>query len=156
MKYTKEDVIIWADDPRLEGAIGKECYFADSPTAALNYANAGQKESTYTLTEINISDDSTFPFVTNYQASWMCIVIIKEPKKKYIPFDLSLKEDRDALRGKWVVRNSEYLDEIVISRFTESTVDIRVAMRDNMYSAKDLLYEWTFLDGSPVGKEIEE
>ena len=30
-EYTYEDIIMDPDDPRLEGAIGKECYFSDFP-----------------------------------------------------------------------------------------------------------------------------
>ena len=37
-EYTYEDIIMDPEDPRLEGAIGKECYFSDYPREALKHA----------------------------------------------------------------------------------------------------------------------
>ena len=37
-EYTYEDIIMDPNDPRLEGAIGKECYVSDFPKIALNNA----------------------------------------------------------------------------------------------------------------------
>ena len=37
-EYTYEDIIMDPEDPRLEGAIGKESYFSDYPKKLLNSA----------------------------------------------------------------------------------------------------------------------
>ena len=37
-EYTYEDIIMDPEDPRLEGAIGKECFFSEYPKRLLNSA----------------------------------------------------------------------------------------------------------------------
>lgn len=77
-------------------------------------------------------------------------------KPAYIPFDLSKEEDRDALRDKWVrSRNPDIFHEFKITQFIRMNDDhqtIYVKAGTNRYSGNDLFYDYTFLDGSPVGK----
>ena len=43
-EYTYEDIIMDPKDPRLEGAIGKECYFSDYPKKLLYGARNNSSE----------------------------------------------------------------------------------------------------------------
>ena len=81
----------------------------------------------------------------------------KEKAKKLVPYDLNKKEDRDALRGKWVVDSDE--DEYIINAFyptQEVCNGVYLTMRTNCGNEIILFENYTFLDGSPVGKEVEE
>ena len=77
-------------------------------------------------------------------------------KPAYIPFDLSKEEDRDALRDKWVrSRNPDIFHEFKITQFIRMNDDhqtIYVKAGTNRYSDNDLFSDYTFLDGSPIGK----
>ena len=84
VEYTYEDIIMDPEDPRLEGAIGKECYFSDCPKIALDYAR--NNSSTDRLKSIN--KESVAPFVGDDEVNWVMVIIKKEePKPKYIPFE---------------------------------------------------------------------
>lgn len=91
----------------------------------------------------------------------MYIYPCEEPKKKLVPFDW---EDRELLRGKWLkhkIRNDEECS-IIGFQLTKSNYDEMLlvivfnGVEIEKMSAYDLLEEYTFLDGSPCGKEIEE
>ena len=153
MKYTYEDIIINPEDKRLEGAIGKEVYYDDKPILAVQYAN--QNVKTGTLIRLNKKGEQ-FPFCVQRREvedkfNYVCIIIKKELEVKYVPFDLSKEEDRDALRGKWY-KNKYDKSESKITSF---------AIRDDEWladgeSGEGLFKHYTFLDGSPVGKKVEE
>lgn len=96
---------------------------------------------------------------------WYCpyfvLEKIVEPKKKYVPFDLSKEEDRAFLRGKWVrSKNPDVFHEFAITQFVRmnnKNQDIKVkASNECTYFAEELLYDYEFLDGTPCGKEVEE
>ena len=232
--YTEADIIDSPDDPRLKGAIGKECYFSDISEIVLE--NALEDKGTGVLTDVDAY--RTHPFYVDGRMHWGCIIIKKgqnrtEPAPKsyeerqaewvksnnlkvgdkvrivkewpgfedgsnptigmtgkiesvddlyakvrldsgdlwcykldalkplkdepeYIPFNLSLKEDRDALRDKWVKsRNPDVFHEFKVSQFVRMNNDhhtICVKGGYGRYSGNDLFYDYTFLDGSPVGK----
>ena len=77
-----------------------------------------------------------------------------EPKKKhYIPFDLSKKEVRDKLRGKWIVHKKR-ASEIMIHDFWVSEGAHTWFCAG--FNGKDLLKSFTFLDGSPCGEDFEK
>ena len=73
-KYSYEDIIINPEDPRLEGAIGKECYLSDCPKIALDYAR--NNSSIDRLKSIN--KESAAPFVGHDETNWVVIIIKKE------------------------------------------------------------------------------
>lgn len=153
MKYTYADIIIDPQDERLKGAIGKEVYYDDKPILAVQYANQNVKIGT--LIRLNKKGEQ-YPFCvcrreTENKFDYVCIILKKEQKAKCVPFDLSKKEDRDALRGKWI-RHKKYSTEILIDCFSIDTGKWYV----NGYSAKPLFDNFTFLDGTPVGKKVEE
>ena len=155
-KYTFKDIIIDPEDERLKDAIGKKVYFGNNPQLTLNEAR--NDEDLGTLSSIEVKN--AFPFSINgtgllandLYGGYICIILKKEePKVKYVPFDLSKKEDRDALRGKWI-KHKRYGTEILIDCFSLDTGKWYV----NGYSAKPLFCNFLFLDGSPVGKKVEE
>ena len=75
-EYTYEDIIMDPDDPRLEGAIGKECYFSDFPKKVLNSARNNSSEYLDCLT--NISKEKPFPFTCEKGFGYNLIIIKKE------------------------------------------------------------------------------
>ena len=152
MKYTYKDIIIDPRDPRLEGAIGKEVYCDDTPFDVLKGAN--RNKGAGSLSKIDTEQVDAYPFsvdIGDDEIVYCCIIIKKEPKVKYVPFDLSKEEDRDALRGKWY-KNKYDKSESKITSF---------AIRDDEWladgeSGEGLFKHYTFLDGTPVGKRVEE
>ena len=80
----------------------------------------------------------------------------KEPEKKYVPFDLSKEEDRDALRGKWV-RDSRWGHEWMVEGFfideaTGAGYKAKLSRKKAGFNGEQLLERYVFLNGSPVGK----
>lgn len=75
-EYTYEDIIMDPDDPRLEGAIGKECYFSDYPKKLLNSAIYNLPEYLDCLTDIRKEGACTF--VDKNGSGWTLIIIKKE------------------------------------------------------------------------------
>ncbi len=142
MKYTYKDIIIDPRDPRLEGAIGKKVYACDLTLGVLQEANGN-----YNSKILNkIVNGVAYPFWASNHP-FLCIIIKKEPEVKYVPFDLSKKEDRDFLRGKWIrhkVTGDEYQITVLSNNLAISC------------TGKELLKYFTFLDGTPVGKKVEE
>lgn len=161
MTYTREDVIIWPDDPRLKDAIGKECFFSDFLMDIVDYANNGGEASH--LVKINLDDEDLSFFISDDELSldYHFIIIKKEPQKHYVPFDFSKKEDRDAVRGKWIRylgSTDEDLVEEMIYRI--SYYYGRTSINENLCDDKELFERFVFADGpndgKPVGKEVEE
>ena len=184
-EYTYEDIIIDPEDPRLEGAIGKECYFSDYPKQLLNGARNNSPEYLDCLTDIRKEGACTF--VDKNGSAWTLIIIKKEepkPKPKYIPFE-NVTEFLDAYRnapgclneeayflsnhGIWLKdkdRKGAYF--MVTEIWKEGVVVSDIKMKttkegnDEYYTTnettewKELLRDYTFLDGSPCGKEVEE
>lgn len=158
-EYTYADIIMDPDDPRLEGAIGKECYLSDCPKIALDYAR--NNSSTDRLKSIN--KESAAPFVGNDEVNWVMVIIKKkEPKPKYVPFK----------------SNEEFLESYIYhkERFTRSSLACHLyslggiwlkykgiedffmitEFWDDMTRWNEFLERFTFLDGSPCGKEVKE
>lgn len=77
-EYTYEDIIMDPEDPRLEGAIGKECYFADYPKLLLENA----RSSSWTICSFSLREickNAKYPFVDKDGHSWTLTIIKKEP-----------------------------------------------------------------------------
>lgn len=147
-KYTYKDIIIDPNDKRVK--IREKYYMGGTPNGVLEIANKANELFTDILIDIDDKDD--FPFIGGSSHGYYCCLIKpKESQVKYVPFDLSKKEDRDALRGKWI-KHKKYSTEILIDCFSIDTGKWYV----NGYSAKPLFDNFLFLDGSPVGKKVEE
>ena len=183
-EYTYEDIIMDPEDPRLEGAIGKECYFSDYPKQLLNGARNNSPEYLDCLTDIR--KEAACTFVDKNGSGWILIIIKKEePKPKYVPFESKWEFIESYMDNR---SNHEYLDQqisclggiwlkdkdregayfMVTEIWKEGVVVSDIKMKttkegnDEYYTTnettewKELLRDYTFLDGSPCGKEVEE
>ena len=150
-EYTYKDVIIDPDDPRVE--IGKEYYFGDTPAQVLDSASA--ECGLYRLMDINPRAGYPFEFDTDLScSSYPCIIRKKEPEKKYVPFDLSNEEDRVKLRGAWVKAKADPDKQQNVCGMCSRYVYLTCQAEG--YDAEEFLEKFTFLDGSPCGKLVEE
>lgn len=161
-EYTYEDIIMDPEDPRLEGAIGKQCYLSDYPKNALDYA---RNNSTVDRLK-SINKESACPFVGEHKASWAVVIIKKEEPKKYVPFESKeefieafhyhdndkYSETDDILLnyGMWL-KSIEY-DYGLVTRITDNAIKVGNRSLNWTY----LLDHYTFLDGTPCGKEVED
>lgn len=172
-EYTYADIIMDPEDPRLEGAIGKECYFGDYPTRLLEDARINS--SIDRLKSIN--KESAAPFVGDDEVNWVMVIIKKEePKPEYIPFD-SVEEFLDAyflnkekyttgillkLEGIWLRENetgalcmaTEIWDEGLVIGDTKLTISGTDVFNDTT-DWDELFSKYSFVDGTPFGKKIE-
>lgn len=150
-KYTYADVIIDPEDPRVE--IGKEYYCSCYPSGGLNLANMGIGYQE--LVRVDKDYNSFCPFVVKKDdgiESFPCLIRKKEPLKKYVPFDLSKKEDRNCLKGKWLKRTDTGDEDLIIS-FSEDSTFIAP---DQYWDADKLLALYVFEDGTPCGRLVVE
>lgn len=182
-EYTYADIIMDPNDPRLEGAIGKECYFNDSPKMILEHANNNSPNNFFSLKEIN--ENNEYPFTDGkYEDVWTLIIIKKEePKLEYLPF-YDAREFIDAYRNAPGCLNEEdyFLSNhgiwlkakdaddalfmvteiwnygVVVSgnmKTTEESEDFYLTINEAT-TWEQLLKRYTFLDGSPCGKEVKD
>ena len=88
IEYTRKDIIMDPNDPRLEGAIGKKVYCSLDINLLLNRANDNEYEMT--LTQVEDVDSEPFTVMntdgTEYDADFI-IIKKEEPKPEYIPFE---------------------------------------------------------------------
>ena len=182
IEYTYADIIMDPEDPRLEGAIGKECYFSDYPKKLLD--SARNNSSGYLDCLTNIAKEGVCPFVDK-KGYGRCLIIIKnEESKKYVPFE-SIKEFVDSYTesreeaefgsfedklyrcGMWLeekATGSYYIvtelfgDGVVIGdRKMETTKEGKEYITINKATSwEELFRDYCFLDGAPCGKEVEE
>ena len=153
-EYTYKDVIIDPDDPRVE--IGKEYYFGCLPRDVLKKANTNSS-LIGELKEIRKEDN--FPFVfMDFTDGRSCIIRKKEPEKRYVPFDLSDKKVRDELRGKWIIPkgHSDSIETQITLFGSQMTEYGKIWCVDMDITPDKLLASWTFIDGTPCGKLVEQ
>ena len=177
-EYTYEDIIMDPEDPRLEGAIGKECYFSDYPKQLLNGARNNSPEYLDCLTDIR--KEAACTFVDKNGSGWNLIIIKKEePKPEYVPFE-SIEEfltdyfksvaNSECIEktisstGIWLKHNDAFLlvveiwdRGVVVGNSKMETMNIG----DDNYLTTNSIIDWhelyekyTFLDGTPCGKKI--
>lgn len=182
-EYTYEDIIMDPEDPRLEGAIGKVCYFGDCPKGALDNARNDSPESLFRLKSID--EKSVYPFIPDgYENEWALIIIKKEePKPKYVPFEskeefieayhyhdnAKYSETEDILLnyGMWLWSNEDGSYKLVTEIWNAGVVIGDDKMRitneeghidvfNDTTSWVKLFSEYRFLDGSHCGKEVKD
>ena len=182
-EYTYEDIIMDPEDPRLEGAIGKVCYFNDSPKMILEHANNNSPNNFFSLKEINKNNE--YPFTDGkYEDVWTLIIIKKEePKPEYVPFEskeefieafhyhdnANYSETDDILLnyGMWLWSNVDGSYKLVTEIWNAGVVIGDDKMRitneeghidvfNDTTSWVKLFSEYRFLDGSPCGKEVKD
>ena len=181
-EYTYEDIIMDPEDPRLEGAIGKVCYFNDSPKMILEHANNNSPNNFFSLKEINKNNE--YPFTDGkYEDVWTLIIIKKEePKPEYVPFEskeefieayhyhdnANYSETEDILinYGMWLWSEVDGSYKLVTEIWNAGVVIGDDKMRitneeghidvfNDTTSWVKLFSEYRFLDGSPCGKLME-
>lgn len=179
VEYTYEDIIMDPDDPRLERAIGKECYFSDCPTKLLE--SARYNSALYLDCLTNISKEKACPFSDKNGRGWALIIIKKEEEPEYVPFEdgdeflecyLSKannpsKHKLESVGGIWLkgfdtdvyfMVTELWDDGVVINdskmRTTQESSDRYCTINDTT-SWEELFKDYTFLDGTPCGKKIE-
>ena len=176
VEYTYEDIIMDPEDPRLEGAIGKECYFSDCPKIALDYARNNSIPDRLK----SINKESAAPFVGDDEVNWVMVIIKKEkpkPNPKYIPFE-SVEEFLDEyflnkekyttgillkLEGIWLREKdtgalcivTEIWDKGLVIGDTKLTI-IRTDVFNDTTEWDELFSKYSFIDGTPCGKLAEE
>ena len=182
-EYTYEDIIMDPEDPRLEGAIGKVCYFNDSPKMILEHANNNSPNNFFSLKEINKNNE--YPFTDGkYEDVWTLIIIKKEePKPEYVPFEskeefieayhyhdnANYSETEDILMnyGMWLWSEVDGSYKLVTEIWNAGVVIGDDKMRitneeghidvfNDTTSWVKLFSEYRFLDGSHCGNEVEE
>lgn len=183
-EYTFKNIIIDPTEEGIESLIGKEVYFADQPTTCLKSANNNHRIGT--LTKIIKDSKYPFQVKTPEGDTivFSCIIIKKEePKPKYVPFEnarefinvyscveaTSLKKEDYFLssHGIWLKRKDKpnllmvteiYSFGVVISsdmNTTKKPNDEYVTITETTLW-RELLKGYTFLDGSPCGKEVKD
>lgn len=147
-EYTYKDIIIDPEDPRVE--IGAKYWFGVNPRDCIDKANSGKLAA-----RLDFIEDSEKPFGQYssgaYPICFPCMIHKKEPKKKWVPFDLSKPEVRNSLRGKWFYYPSTD-SEMMIDCFSHMDSQWRV----HGLTADQFLNACTFLDGTPCGQEVTE
>ena len=180
LEYTRKDIITDPNDPRLEEAIGKKVFSSSDINLLLNRANNDEYEMT--LTQVEDVDSEPFTVMntdgTEYDADF--IIIKKEPELEYVPFE-SVDEFINAYDsanysvkngtvenkllnygGIWLKDNeidaycmvTEIWDTGVVIGNKNITIGETTVFND-ITSWDELLEDFTFLDGSPCGKEVK-
>ena len=168
-EYTFENLIMNPETPGLESLIGKKVYSGTAPLDCLKRANKDYEVGI--LREIR--KDCLCPFLVEVPNgmifNYVCIIPKKEEQKsKYVPFQdgqeffnsyLSVEsrlEKEDYFlsnHGIWLMdcENGDYF------MVTEIWGD-GVVLGSNQFTTSwnDLSNDYTFLDGSPCRKEVEE
>ena len=185
IEYTRKDIIMDPNDPRLERAIGKKVYSSSDINLVLNRANECEYEMT--LTQVEDVDSEPFTVMntdgTEYDADFIIIKKKEKSKPKYVPFK-NITEFLDAYgsapgclneeayflsnHGMWLKdkdRKGAYF--MVTEIWNEGVVVSDIKMKttkegnDEYYTTnestewKELFEDYTFLDGSPCGKEVK-
>lgn len=112
--YTWENVIFIPTSEAAKSAIGKECYFGDSPADCLKNANKGM----YMGILESVNPESIFPFRRKNSSSYGCIVLkrdlsyaeraskwIKDNDLKtgdYVRVTRKAEDDEDGWKGLWI------------------------------------------------------
>ena len=169
-EYTYKDIIIDPNSEEAKNAVGKICYFSDSPRTLLSEIDC-KRPVEGILTNM---DDGYFE--VDNEGYWDCIILKKEePKPKYVPFEsthefisayykanneivvntesmlsgfgmwLRCKENFDSNARPFLACVSEIYDDcITIGKYPDPI------------TFKGLLEYCEFLDGSPCGKEVKD
>lgn len=162
-EYTYKNLIIDPTSEEAKTCIGKRVYYSSNPASCLQYANDHDMECCKVLKGIN--PDVIYPFVlkdSNIFCS--CIILcLEEPEPKYVSFESpqefisaynkaskEVMSDTESMllnSGMWLKWQDHYVGITYISK---QGVNYGVEFLD----WDELLDEYTFLDGSPVGKEV--
>lgn len=165
-EYTYADIIMDPEDPRLEGAIGKECYLSDFPKIVLDVARSNS-----TVDRLKrIEKEKACPFVNEEEESNWAVIIIKkeEPKPKYVPFK-NIREflisyscyERLLTEDYFLSNHGIWLKDKDIDGVSYIVTEIwrdGVVLGSDQHTTiwKDLLDGYAFLDNTPCGRFVKE
>ena len=76
-----------------------------------------------------------------------------KPEPKYIPFTF---EDMKNVRDKWIYFNNDTKQLMRINKYTDTRVVFSINSNNTFYNYDDLLKFFSFEDGTPCGKLIED
>ena len=183
-EYTFKNIIIDPTKEGIESLIGKEVYFHNIPSFCLDDANKELTGMSGVLVEIHKDDPS--PFVIkkdDFIYSYNCIIEKKEESKpKYMPFENeqeffnSYQSAESRLTGEkyflsshgiWLKRKECDIPLMVTEiwcygvcvsgdiKTTEELEGEYLSFNDST-TWENLLRLYTFLDGSPCGRLVEE
>lgn len=172
-EYTYKDIIIDPNSEEAKNAVGKEVFFDDIPRDVVIMANANANGSDLFLTGVlkDVIPELPYPFRFEDGNRYSCIIVKKEePKSKYIPFESAEEfikafgdhthSDKDSniktilyMSGMWLITTKR---EIPAFEQVIAIQDMSVLFGTTEYSYPALLENFTFIDGSPCGKEVEE
>lgn len=169
-EYTYKDIIIDPTSEEAKNAIGKICYFSDSPRTLLSEIDC-KRPVEGILTNM---DDGYFE--VDNEGYWDCIIVKKEePKPKYVPFESThefisayYKANNEIVVntesmlsgfGMWLrcKENFESNAKPFLACVSEIYDDcITIGKYPDPITFKGLLEYCEFLDGSPCGKEVKD
>ena len=177
IEYTRKDIIMDPNDPRLEGAIGKKVYCSSDINLTLQRANYNEYEMTLTQVEDVDSEPFTVTDMDGDENDADFIILKKdEPKPEYIPFE-SVEEFLDEyflnkekyttgillkLEGIWLREKetgalcmaTEIWDEGLVIGDTKLTISGTDVFNDTT-DWDELFSKYSFVDGTPCGKEVK-
>ena len=168
-EYTYDNILINPSKEGIESLIGKEVYFEAKPYLCLKAANEKLTSSLGILVEIY--KDSISPFCVRGKSGsyrYPCIIPKKEePKPKYVQF----QDGREFLKSYTIVESCLISENFFLSHhgiwlkdcenddcFLVTEIwDDGVVWGSNQKTTHwdELLKDFTFLDGSPCGKEVK-
>ena len=182
IEYTYDNILINPSKEGIESLIGKEVYCHENPYLCLKNANKKSTDFLGVLTKIH--KDSNNPFCVKQNDGvykYSCIIPKKEePKPEYVPFE-SIEEfltdyfksvaNSECIQktisstGIWLKHNDAFLlvveiwdRGVVVGNGKMETMNIG----EDTYLTTNFITDWhelydkyTFLDGSPCGKEVK-
>ena len=164
-EYNWDDLIINPYGKKVESYIGKEVYYADNPTACLNYANSNDDKTAGILDSIQPGDTHPFYISTRGNYHYSCIIPKKEkPKSEYVPFDTIEEFVKASLihnKGHYLEGNGIWIEESYDSCREETYISMvnsfftygnTICVDGKWLKLEEVLDSYTFLDGTPCGK----
>ena len=176
--YTYTDIIIDPNSEEAKNAVGKICYFSNSPR---NILSDIYRKSAVEGILTNMDDGY---FEVDNEGYWDCIILKKEePKPQYVPFkskeefieayhyhdNAKYSETEDILLnyGMWLWSNEDGSYKLVTEIWNAGVVIGDDKMRitneeghidvfNDTTSWVKLFSEYRFLDGSHCGKEVKD
>lgn len=157
-EYTYDDIVTVKDiligKVKKEDIIGKKGWCFDGLTLDVDLNRFVKWSDCRILYSVDPSFSS--PFMDDDGNQWDCFLPEKEPAPTWMPLDLSKPEDRELLRGKWI-RSKVNDHESVVTAFKYQEYEWKAHLPQmGLKSGKTLLDDYTFLDGSPIGRKVEE
>lgn len=154
MKYTEKDVICACDIERgminPKDLIGKKAFYSNYLITVIDYAN--EKETGF-IGKIESVNSNGFKMKTE-DSFWNCIILKKEPKFYYRPFELNKEEARNKIFGGVVYDNNSNLP-VTVTGFESSCGFIHVHLGANLVDSDYLFQNYHFEDGAPCGEKVE-